>query len=55
VAFRRRSILSAAIVAACLAAAHAAAGAAPTRWIVFSAEPGGTGLAQLFRIQTTGA
>jgi TolB protein len=48
-----RSILGAAIVAAALAAAQAASGAA-TRWIVFSAQPGGAGAAQLFRVQATG-
>jgi Tol biopolymer transport system component len=48
------SILGA-LVALGVAAAQAAAGvSAPTRWIVFSALPGGLAPAQLFRIQTTG-
>jgi hypothetical protein len=52
----RRAILGIAIAALGLAAAQAGASAADTpRWIVFSAEPGGIGLPQLFRIQTTGA
>lgn len=51
-----RAIFGAAIVVCGLAAAQAVAGAADTpRWIVFSGEPGGTALPQLFRVQTTGA
>jgi len=51
----RGAILGVAIAALGLAAAQAVAIAedAP-RWIVFSAEPDGTGLPQLFRVQTTG-
>ena len=52
----RRAILGAAIVVLASAAVQAAASAADTpSWIVFSGEPGGTALPQLFRIQTTGA
>lgn len=52
----RRAILGVAIVVLGLAAAQAIASAANTpRWIVFSAEPDGTDLPQLFRVQTTGA
>lgn len=52
----RRAILGVAIVVLGLAAAQAVASAADTpRWIVFSGEPDGTALPQLFRIQTTGA
>jgi Tol biopolymer transport system component len=52
----RRAVFGAAIVVLGLAAAQAVAGAADApRWIVFSGEPGGTALPQLFRVQTTGA
>jgi TolB protein len=48
-------LVIAATVAACLAAHAAANVAAPPRWIVFSGEPDGTPVAQLFRVQTSGA
>jgi hypothetical protein len=52
----RRAILGVVMVVLALAVAQALASAADTpRWIVFSGEPGGTSLPQLFRIQTTGA
>lgn len=48
-------MLGLAIAALALLATHAAATAADApRWIVFAAEPGGTALPQLFRVQTTG-
>jgi TolB protein len=48
-------MLGVAIGLLALAAVRAAATAADTtRWIVFSGEPGGTALPQLFRIQTSG-
>ena len=51
----RRAILGVTIAALSLAPAQAVAIAAdPPRWIVFSGEPGGTALPQLFRVQTTG-
>ena len=51
----RRAIFGAGIVALGLAAAQSVASAQGTpRWIVFSGEPGGTALPQLFRVQTTG-
>jgi Tol biopolymer transport system component len=51
-----RVTLAVAVAALALVAAHARAIAADTTgWIVFSAEPDGTGLPQLFRIQTSGA
>jgi Tol biopolymer transport system component len=51
----RRAILGVAFAAFGLAVAQAVAIAADApRWIVFSGEPGGTSLPQLFRIQTTG-
>ncbi len=51
----RRVTLAVAIAALGIAATQAvASSAATTRWIVFSAEPEGTGLPQLFRVQTTG-
>jgi dipeptidyl aminopeptidase/acylaminoacyl peptidase len=55
-AFRHgRHILGGAIASLALAATQAASSAsAPPRWIVFSAQPDGTALAQLFRVQTTG-
>ena len=52
----RRAILAVAIGVLGLAAAQAVATAQGTpRWIVFSGEPGGTALPQLFRIQTSGS
>jgi TolB protein len=50
-----RIVLALATAVLALASAHAAAPATAQRWIVFSAEPGGSGLPQLFRIDTTGA
>ncbi|HVN60343.1 MAG TPA: hypothetical protein VMT59_03710 [Gaiellaceae bacterium] len=53
---RQRLAVLAGLVALSLAAAHTAAGVSnPTRWLVFSAIPKGQTVAQLFRIQTTGA
>ena len=50
-----RAILGVAIVVLALAAAQAVSSAADApRWIVFSGEPGGTALPQLFRMQTSG-
>jgi Tol biopolymer transport system component len=53
---RARTILLAAAAACCLVGAHAASADA-TSWIVFSAEPGGSGTAaaQLFRVRTDGS
>jgi dipeptidyl aminopeptidase/acylaminoacyl peptidase len=52
----RRAFFGVAIVALGLVAAQSVASAQGTpRWIVFSGEPGGTALPQLFRVQTTGA
>ena len=52
----RRAFLAVAIGVLGLAVAQAVASAQGTpRWIVFSGEPGGTALPQLFRVQTTGA
>jgi Tol biopolymer transport system component len=53
----RSRVLAAALagVAVALVAAAATRGATGPRWIVFSADPGGTGVSQLFRVQTTGA
>lgn len=52
----RRAILGVAIVVLGLAAAQAVASAqSAPGWIVFSGEPGGTALPQIFRIQTAGS
>ena len=55
--FRSRSaVLGVALGAIAFGLTQAASGASTaTRWIVFSAVPGGTGPAQLFRVETTGA
>jgi len=54
---RRWPILTVAtlVAAAALAAAGSTRGATAPRWIVFSAEAGGSGVLQLFRVTTTGA
>jgi Tol biopolymer transport system component len=53
----RSRVLGAALagVAVALVAAAATRGATGAPWIVFSADPGGNGVQQLFRVQTDGA